>query len=305
MPQRGSCYGFDIRSDLEFRFLREGGGEELHIGVHTEEAPRSGERLLVEWKPQPGRPFHGRVYADSGSDRLRIWTSDAGWFLVDPESRRIAVPTNGDAVVREARLWTTPMLLTFVNRGAMPLHAAAVELEGEAVLFGAPSGFGKTTLAAAFAARGHRLLAEDVTCIVSGNGKFSVLPGPSLLRLRPDVADALAVPGTHVVSRMPDRVFLTFDETLRGDSRPVPLRGIILLRGDHEKLILRGVSGPELLRDLWALAFRLPSDDDTERVFDGVTALADGSRVWDLHRPRDLAGVLDTVDQIAEALDGV
>ena len=302
-PHRGSCFGFGIRSELEFDFLRTGDGDRLEIDVHDEDEPGEDETLVVEWRPQPGRAFHGRVYQDSESGRFRVWTSDAGWFLVDPQSRRISVPADSEPVAREARLWTTPMLLTFVQMGALPLHAAAVELDGRALLFGAPSQFGKTTLAAAFAARGSRLLAEDITCITAnGNGPV-IVPGPSLLRLRPDVAESLRIPGTREVAVTPDRVFLTFEEELRGSSDPVPLGAVILLRGEEDRVAMERCVGPDLLRDLWALAFRLPNDHDTTRVFSGLTSLADAAPIWDLRRPWDLSKLGMTVDDIVEALD--
>ena len=301
-PLRGSCYGFGVRSELKFNFLREGNGVPLRVDLHDETEPGSDEELLVEWKPRPNRPFHGRVYQQPQSGRLRIWTSDAGWYLVDPENHTISIPSTVERVAREARLWTTPMLLTLAVLGAVPLHAAAVEVEGKALLFGAPSQFGKTSLAAAFAARGHRLLAEDVTCITLDGGELQVVPGPSLLRLRPDVAALLNIPGTRLVAARPDRVFLTFENQLRGSSRPVPLEAILLLRGASDKVRLEPAKGPKVLADLWALAFRLPTDADTTRAFDGVTRLAAGKRVWNLQRPWDMAKLESTVDDILEAL---
>ncbi len=303
VPPRGSCYGFGIRSDLDFLFLRNGNGSMLEIDVHDEQGPQESEDLLVEWKPRPGRPFHGRVYSHPESGRLRVWTSDAGWYLVDIASGRISVPAATEPVSREARLWTTPMLLTFVMQGKVPIHAAAVEVDRRALLFGGPSGFGKTSLAAAFAARGHRLLAEDVACISTDGEHPTILPGPSLLRLRPDVAEWLHIPGARVVATMPDRIFLSFEEDLRGDCQPIPLEGLVLLRGVEDKVNLKPLDGPEMLRDLWALAFRLPTDADTERAFDGVTVLANHTKIWDLHRPHDLTRLVDTVDEIVEALD--
>jgi hypothetical protein len=302
-PLRGSCFGFGVRSELRFEFLRGGDGARLEVDVHDENAPAEDEILVVEWKPQAGRAFHGRVYRQPGSAQFRLWSSDAGWFLVNPETGHISVPANTEPVAREARLWTTPMLLTFVHTGALALHAAAVEVDGRALVLGAPSQFGKTTLAAAFAARGYRLLAEDITCVTANGSGPLVVPGPSLLRLRPDAADSLKIPGTRVVATTRDRVFLTFEEELRGSSQPVPLGAILLLRGQEEKVTLQKAAGPELLRDLWALAFRLPSDEDTGRVFSGLTMLVDQAPIWDLRRPWDLTKLPMTVDQIIEALD--
>jgi hypothetical protein len=45
------------------------------------------------------------------------------------------------------------------------LHAAAIEVEGQAIVFAGASGAGKTTLTLALVARGHRLLTEELVWI--------------------------------------------------------------------------------------------------------------------------------------------
>ena len=164
----------------------------IDVATHSESSPPPSEELVVEWKPRTGRPFHGRVYQNDAG-RYRLWTSDAGWFLVDPAARSIAVESNVDPLRREVRLLTTPMLLLMVERGDLPLHASAVEIDGRVFLFGAPSRFGKTTMAAGFHVAGHRVLAEDVTCVQLADEPV-VLPGPALLRIRNDVATRMEFP---------------------------------------------------------------------------------------------------------------
>ena len=69
------------------------------------------------------------------------------------------------------------------------------KLVRQLILFGAPSMHGKTTTAAAFAAAGHRLLAEDtVRCRIA---PAALYPGPSVVRLREDVAAQIAIPGAE------------------------------------------------------------------------------------------------------------
>ena len=69
------------------------------------------------------------------------------------------------------------------QRGLLPLHANAVEIDGRAVAFMGPSGAGKSTLAAWFHDRGYRVIADDV-CVVSSDAEGSrVSPGLPRLRL--------------------------------------------------------------------------------------------------------------------------
>jgi hypothetical protein len=69
------------------------------------------------------------------------------------------------------------------QRRLLPLHANAVDIDGNAFAFMGPSGAGKSTLAAWFHDRGHRLLADDV-CVVRFDGAGVPMACPGLPRLR-------------------------------------------------------------------------------------------------------------------------
>jgi hypothetical protein len=78
------------------------------------------------------------------------------------------------------------------QRGVLPLHACAVEVDGGAIAFAGPSGAGKSTLAAAFRRRGFRLLADDVTPVDLTDGQVRFLPGLRRIRLWADSVEAVA-----------------------------------------------------------------------------------------------------------------
>ena len=69
------------------------------------------------------------------------------------------------------------------QRGLLPLHANAIEIDGAAVAFMGPSGAGKSTLAAWFHDRGFRVIADDV-CAVSHDFEGRPQAAPGLPRLR-------------------------------------------------------------------------------------------------------------------------
>jgi hypothetical protein len=298
---RGTCFGFEVLSPLDFRFLRPGYGELIKVTSHEELSSPAEAELVVEWKQRPGRPFYGRVYRDPAGC-YHVWTSDAGWFSVDPADRLIRAEVKADDLRREVRLLTTPMLLLMVNRGDLPLHASAVEINGRAYLFGAPSRFGKTTMAAGFHAAGYRVLAEDVACVQIGD-KPMVIPGPALLRLRRDVAEKLTLSSVRKQGEDPDRLFLALEDEARNGSGPLPLGGVVLLRGHSDRPTLEPIAGPDLLRDLWALGFKLPTDEDFQRCFDGLTRLSGAATIWNLSFPMDLDKLPATVETLVSAFD--
>lgn len=85
------------------------------------------------------------------------------------------------------RVLLTGRMMAFLlrQRGWLPLHASGVEIDGQAVLFLGASGSGKSTTAAAFHSRGHRVVADDVGAVqVAAGGKCLLRPAGSRIRLR-------------------------------------------------------------------------------------------------------------------------
>lgn len=292
---RGTVFGFEILSELGFTYTRSGGGMPLHVVENDAGAAEDPGELLIEWK-RPQHPFAARLYREGAVTRL--WVEGAGWFVIDPIARRIEIPPHGgDAVRREERLWGIPVLLCFLARGELPLHAAAIEVEGGAILVSGQSRAGKTTLAAAFARRGYRVLSEDLSCIRLA-GQTSVLPGPAMLRLRLDAAARVRIPTARAVATDADRVHLALDKELRGTADPVPLRSVFLLTGGRTRMSVKPVETTKAISDLWSLSFRLPTDEDRTRCFSGVVELAQRVPVYEMARRPSYDGLDAVIDAI-------
>lgn len=295
---RGTCYGWEIRSDLGFRYLREGSGPPLLIEAARPPARPPGE-LLREWIP-PLFPTHVRLHAE-GDDGYRLWIEDAGWFGVEPGEPRVTVPVDGDPLRTEERVWGLPILLCFLERGDVPLHAACVEIGGRAVLLAGPRGFGKTTLAAAFAGAGFRVLAEDLTCLRPGP-EPAVIPGPAMLRVRSDVADEIGDGGAQELRRDGDRSHRQLTGG-RGTCDPVPLGAVVLLGEADTDPALEPVEGADVARDLWAVSFNLPTDEDRARCFRDVSRLASAAPTWRLDRRLRVDDLQPTVARLVELME--
>jgi hypothetical protein len=329
----GTCYGYQVCSPLAFRYLRAGGGpgsgegDRLEIAVAPPPKPASLE-LLQEWCP-PHAPAQVQLFADEEGYRIRF--PDIGWFGVQPKGPRITVPPTGHPLRIEERVWGLPILLCFLARGDLPLHAAAVEIDGRALLLAAPGRFGKTTLAAAFALAGYRVLAEDLVCLRS-HPVPAVIPGPTMLRVRRDVSGAFASgasegrgrsvgreirgePGRELERELgrelgrnlgpgDDRVHLLL-ESRRGGCRPVPLAGVATLHVADSDPRLESVTGAGVVRDLWTMSFNLPTPADRARCFTAVAGLASTTRTWKLTRRLRIEDLRPTVECLVDAVRGV
>lgn len=295
----GTCLNYSIETDLAFHFLRPGAGERNLRVVEWEPPadPVGRAELLVRWQPRPGRPFHGSVHREPGG-RLVVETSDAGWFRIDPSRGVVEIDAGMDPVAREVRLWTTPMLLLATIAGATPLHAASIEINGGAVAICGPGGQGKTTLAAALAARGHRLLAEDIT--ISEGTPPLTRAGPDLLRLRKASMGRVELgPDAVVVAETDDRLFIN---TGAPESGAAPLVAVIFLK-NGESLDLAPRDDATRLADLWQVSFHLPNLEDRKRSFAALAALADSVPMYDLTRPFTWDHLSASADMVESAVE--
>ncbi|HVR38367.1 MAG TPA: hypothetical protein VMU84_04675, partial [Thermoanaerobaculia bacterium] len=110
------------------------------------------------------------------------------------DKTRFVVARDGSAIwctwettAEDAATYLLGPILAFVVRlrGALALHASAVLVDDRAIVFAAPPGGGKSTLAAAFARRGHAVLADDVVRLEPGRRAYS----PPISAGAPEPAD--------------------------------------------------------------------------------------------------------------------
>jgi len=297
-----SNFGFRIHSSQPLRFVREGSAQNGILDVQIREcapiAPSDGP--LLDWTLSgSNREINAKLY--SVHHFYRFWISDTGWYDIDPSIGIVKMPKSGDEILREQRLWGLPTMLCALYRGDFSLHAAAVEIDGGALLIAAPGRHGKTTLALAFHRQGYRVLTEDSACCRL-NSAPRLLPGPPMLRVRPDMFDGRAPIGTQVVAQYDDRIYLALDENRRGSDDPIPIRGLIFLRESANEIHLERVVYQRALPDLWALNFHLPTDASRAQVFRQLSELANTIPIWNLYRPLRLVALAKTVDTVAKAL---
>lgn len=293
-----STFGFRVRSAVPFKFQRAGNGSgTLEVALESDFQPPSADKLLSEWSLRGAANVSAKLYMEDGI--YRYWISDAGWFRIDPVKSTVRIPQDGDEIIREHRLWGVPTLLCANYRGDFFLHAAAAEVEKGAVLFAAPGRHGKTTLAMGFHREGYRVVSEDSACLRLASEPV-LLPGPALLRIRPDVFDGCAPEGTHIASIHDDRIYLALDEKRRGSVDPIPVRALVFLRQSADEIYLERVPAARALPDLWALAFRLPNDTARAQCFKQITAFAGHVPVWNLYRPLRLESLPETVSRIVD-----
>jgi hypothetical protein len=176
------------------------------------------------------------------------------------------------------------------QRGMLPLHANAIEVDGQVFAFVGPSGAGKSTLAAYFNDRGYRVLCDDV-CAVSFSDLGTPLAWPGLPRLKL-WADALEARGQTVyefrkiTSEHPKYHFPVRSIAMQG---PFPLARIYDLAQstqDAESSIKR-ISGADALNTVLSNIYRrrlAELSTDPRRHLKQVAALIKHAQIYLVQR---------------------
>lgn len=183
----------------------------------------------------------------AGESALQIWDVQNGEFLV------LCYNSEAEFWLRRdfAALWAQwPASSSIENalsylvgpimglllrlRGAVCLHASAVNITDRAVVFVGSEGAGKSTTAAAFAKQGFPVLCDDIVALVERGQQFLVLPAYRRINLWPDSVKLLYGSPNALPQIIPNwekrRLDLGEGET-RFEERALPI-GAIYVLGD-------------------------------------------------------------------------
>lgn len=184
---------------------------------------------------------------DAGEDEPSVVVhraADGGFRLRYADGIEVWVDASASHVAAAwPERWSVEDALTYVLgagfglvlrlRGIPALHASAIQVDGGAIALTGPAGAGKSTTAAAFAARGHRILADDVAALRVDGGCVRVQPAYPHLRLWPDVIPALHGPGADLPPLTPnwEKRYMDLDDAGAFGAEPLPLRAVYVLAG--------------------------------------------------------------------------
>lgn len=150
------------------------------------------EALSGPVRVQDGVAYNGKALLLTISEVVRFLVSEGSEILVDPE------PSANKNDIRAFLLGSAFGTLCH-QRGILPLHSAAIDVADGCIAIIGPSGAGKSTLAASLAARGHQVIADDVSFLQRDNdGVVRCWPGIGRIRLWEDAVTALGCNGPGV-----------------------------------------------------------------------------------------------------------
>ena len=201
-------------------------------------------------------------------------------------------------------LWGTVFGAVSWLNGFMPLHASAVARNGQAIAFTAPSGRGKSTLAAALSEHGFSHLCDDTLVVSEQAARPWAIPDGKPAKLWADALQMLGRDAGEPVATLSGKFY-----TVAPAAVPAPcvLSDLVFL-DDGETVSLDAVTGATKLELLGEAIYRgfihvaLGDQDFHARM---MLLLTREVRFWRLRRPRDPARFNETNEAIARQLQGL
>jgi hypothetical protein len=306
-----ACYrifDFALESDFPLPELEAhpGGEPAIRFTIDPQSAPEEDAlEWLHEWTLADGQVTISSA-RHAGGYLLRF--PGLADFLVTDNGREIACPAGGCPASTIRHLLLDQVIPRVVgHRGRLVAHAGCVELEdGRAVAFLGSTGWGKSTLTAAFVVDGARLVTDDCLLIeVSGTGARCI-PSYAGLRLLPGAATEQLAAGqriSEVAHYSAKRRFQAAKGTRHGF---LPLAAVFQLNDPAQadtdgEIRIEQLSGATALIALLASAFTLDISDRraVTRHFETTGSIgAAGLPFFRLNYPRE-------IDRLPEVLEAV
>lgn len=290
-----SLFGWRVRSDLALPELPAWCGDDRGPDLRIElgEVPPLGDEALA---------FSPAVQI--AGDVLRFEIPAVARYLVTGGERVTIEPVMApDSTDVRVFLFGTVLSVLCYRRGLVPLHAAALEVGGRALLLAGDSGIGKSTLAAQLLKRGCRVLSDDVVALdISDPHAPLVRPSFPRIKLWEDATDRLQLSTEGLEqARVELRKFLV----PVGDSfqaEPLPPAHLVLLQrarlpADAGLTRLTGVAAVTRYDAVhrWRLGIALGRQP---LIFSALAALLRVAPMTELRRVDDAERLPELADQV-------
>jgi hypothetical protein len=213
-----------------------------------------------------------------------ILAKDGNTLIVDPDSNDI------DPQLLNLYILSEALGLILYQRGFFLLHASAVKIDEQVVIFAGCPGAGKSTTAAAFAQCGYTVLGDDMVAIsLNSKGKAMVYPAFPQIKIWPATVKGLGYNQSNLPPLFSGSRKRVIQNKENFPDKPFPLAHIFIVEDGAEFKITK-MLGTEAFLSL-ARFFPLPSGIlegvAREQHFQECIQLANQADIWKLENPKD------------------
>jgi len=314
-----TLYGLGVQSNVALAALADLPlASEVDVRISLGVMPAQGDRQAWhEYYASPEKNeqgvHHVRVSRSSPPDLFRVDYEDGTRIFVDGSGSNIWALDAEGATTEDTATYLLGPTLGFVLRlrGVTCLHASLVAIDDRAIVLAGPSGFGKSSLAAAFAKRGFPVLGDDVAALVDRGDRFAACAAYPRIRLWPGSVEALFGTPEALPRITPtwDKRFLALDGgRFRFESRTLDV-GAIYLLADRDAAAagprIEALGGHEALMGLVGNTYTnyLLDKSMRARELDELSRLAASTRIRRAVPAVEFARIGELCDAIEADLD--
>ncbi|WP_078545773.1 HPr kinase/phosphorylase [Litchfieldia alkalitelluris] len=177
-----------------------------------------------------------------------------------------------------------------IQRGILPLHGSAIEVNGKAYAIVGDSGAGKSTLASAFLRRGFRLISDDVIPVsLSKDNIPMVTPAYPQQKLWQESLTEFGIESTNLRPIIDRETKFAIPVPNQFVNQQLPLAGIFeLVKTNNEEIVIKEVKNLERLQKLFYHTYRnflIEHAGLLEWHFSFITRLLNDIKIYQIKRP--------------------
>ncbi len=264
-------------------------------------------------KDENGNPILRLEFLDGG-EHLALLYHDGTRFAVERRGDEVSVDWPDSLTLEDTAPYVVGPVLGLILRlrGMVPLHASAVAIADHAIAFAGPGGAGKSTIAAALARSGYRVVSDDVVVLNEKEHSFTIPPGYPRVNLWAESAEAImqgsgALP---LISAGWDKHFYPLDTHTQFETRSLPLGAVYILQGRRHDLtapLIENLTGTAAFVALLGNTYMnyLPDPDKRRREFELLGRVVARVPIRTIQVPADLSTLLELGRTVATDVENL
>ena len=298
--QTYQAYGLKIQSEFTLPELITGVGEpEIFIRKGTVNPPE-----LVETNIQ--RQGKTAYFGGNINSAYLQWqgvgnflAQDGHTLIVDPEENQV------DSQLLNLYILSEALGLILHQRGFFLLHASAVKVGEQAIIFAGAPGAGKSTTAAAFSQQGYPVLGDDMVAMkLEANGKVMVYPAFPQVKIWQQSVRGLNYDTSDLQPLFTGSQKQVVRNHENFPTQPLPLAHTFVLEKGRP-LALKRLKGQRALMSLmrfFPCPGQLLTGEDLEKHLQSATQVVHQVPMWKIRRPNNFVVLQKLVKKLAKQL---
>lgn len=226
---------------------------------------------------------------------------DVGRFRISHGCQIVVDPDlNADRGEVQRYLVGPAMVFLLYQRNHLVLHASAVNMYGQGIAFLGDSGAGKSSIAAAFLAQGHKLVVDDIAAVKMNSSHAWLNPGFPYIKLSHEAKETIALQPEQLefMDLVDDKVSWHLSHLAHNER--VPLRHIYVIQ-PGEKIGIERFNSQQALFELmrFSIPVRMVRLNHVAH-FEHCVELLKHVQVFGLMRPQSLTQLFRLVNLVEE-----